>query len=255
MNSRLLFWLVLVVTGVGLTGLLVVRTYLERPEAPPIIVTTPTPTVSSLPDDCLPEVTEVGFTVEERDVRYGIHTRNDCPYALVNATVKVEVLDGKGRPVAGRDQYLPDLTVLLPGQQAEAGGYFYLDKEGPVGRVEASFTSGTPAPAEVFAGWPREVRVEDLTVSAPDDRGRSEVTGLMVTEPAGATPCSPAASLILRNRAGKIIYGRQVFIKADRVNIDLVVPETADPARTTVFVSQGQDAVSFNPIPIAACAA
>ncbi|MEU8662594.1 hypothetical protein [Actinoplanes philippinensis] len=220
---------------------------------PPAASASPQP-ATSLPASCLPTVTEIGFTADEREVRYGVATRNACPYALVNAAVTVRVLGADGRRLAGEDIDLPDLTVLLPGQELAGAGYFQLDDAVRVGTVEAVFTAGEPAPAEAFAAWPREVRVADLTVSTPDSHGRSAVTGRIVTEPAGAALCSPAASLILRDRAGKIVYGRPALIRGDRVSIDLAVPETADPARTEIAVAQGQDALRANPVPVAACA-
>ncbi|WIM98603.1 hypothetical protein ACTOB_002207 [Actinoplanes oblitus] len=205
---------------------------------------------------CLPTVSETGFSVVRQTVQYAVMTRNDCPDAVINAAVKVRVLDPSGDPVAGRDEQLPDVVVLLPGQELAGAGSFFLDKAGSkVSEVEATFVAATPAPAEAFNGWPREVRVTDVTVGAADSHGRSVVTGRIVTDPPGATLCSPAASLILRDRSGALIYGMTGQIRDDQVTFELAVPENTDRGKITVAIAQGRPALTLHPVATAACTA
>jgi hypothetical protein len=205
---------------------------------------------------CLPTVTETGFSIVRQTVQYGIVARNSCPDAVYNAAVKIRVLDPSGTPVAGRDEEVPSVVVMLPGQELAGAGRFYLDKKGSkVGKIEAIFDGATPVSATAFAGWSREVHVTDLKVSAADSYGRSTVTGRIVTDPVGAGLCAPAASLILRDRNGAIIYGMTGRIIADRVEFELALPKATDRDKITVAIAQGQPALSLNPVATAACIA
>ncbi|MFI1996292.1 hypothetical protein [Actinoplanes sp. NPDC020271] len=222
----------------------------------------PTPAASSSAQPtssgpaCLPVVSETGFSVVRQTVQYAIVARNDCPDAVINAAVKVRILDPSGDPVAGRDEQLPDVVVLLPGQELAGAGSFFLDKQGSkVGKIEAAFVAATPAPADAFSGWPREVRLSDVTVGVADSHGRSAVTGRIVTDPPGAALCSPAASLVLRDKSGAIIYGMTGQIRDDQVAFELALPKATDRSNITVAIALGQPALTLNPVPTAACTA
>jgi hypothetical protein len=223
--------------------------------------TAPPPSTSSEPGPsgsgpaCLPTVTETGFAVVGQSVQYAVVARNDCPDALINAALKIRVTDPSGDPVAGSDEQLPDLVVLLPKQEVAGAGRFYMAKPGNVGKVEATFAAATPAPAEAFDAWPQQVSVAGVEVSAPDSHGRSTVTGQITTDPAGATLCSPTASLILRDRSGKIIYGMTGQIGDDQVTFELAVPPATNRSAITVAIAQGQPALTLDPVPTAACTA
>ncbi|GAA2845504.1 hypothetical protein Acy02nite_46970 [Actinoplanes cyaneus] len=204
---------------------------------------------------CLPTVIEAGFAVVGQSVRYGVVARNDCPEAVINAAVKIRVVDPSGNPVAGTDEQLPDLVVLLPGQQLAGAGRFYLDKPGKVGKVEAAFAAATPAPTTAFAAWPRQVSVTGVTAGAPDSHGRSTVTGRITTDPANTALCSPTASLILRDSNGKIIYGMTGQIRDDQVSFELAVPKATDRSTISVAIALGQPALTLDSVPTAACTA
>jgi hypothetical protein len=47
---------------------------------------------------------------------------------------------------------LPDVVVMLPGQELAGAGSFFLDARGAkVGKVDATFVAAAPAPAGAFA--------------------------------------------------------------------------------------------------------
>jgi hypothetical protein len=207
---------------------------------------------SSLPA-CLPKITDAGFSVTGHVVHYGVIARSDCPQATFNNVVSVRVLDAAGNPIDGHHDNLPELLVLLPGQEVGGAGSFYMINVATVSRVDASFTASSAAPVSAFAAWPTSVRVADLNVGKPDSVGRTTVTGRIVTEPAGATLCSPYTSLILRDAAGKIIYGMSGVPRGTLVSFDLAMPGTADTGKTTVYVALGRGAVSLDQAAAAAC--
>ncbi|BCY08928.1 hypothetical protein L3i22_040160 [Actinoplanes sp. L3-i22] len=257
--GRRWWWIAVAVLVLAVAGVLfAVNNGDGKPSAgdtTPLSTASPGPRPSRSGPACLPTVIETGFAVVGQAVRYGVEARNDCPEAVFNAVVKVRVVDPSGDPVAGTDEQLPKLVVLLPGQQVAGAGRFYLDKPGKVGKVEAAFVAATPAPTEAFDGWPRQVSVTDVTVGKPDSHGRSTVTGRITTDPAGTTLCSPSASLILRDHSGTIIYGMTGPIRDDQVSFELAVPKATDRNAITVAIALGQPALTLDPVPTAACTA
>ncbi|BCY13241.1 hypothetical protein L3i22_083290 [Actinoplanes sp. L3-i22] len=251
---RRLKWFALAVVLASLAGC-VDGPSAEGPAPSAVASSAPRPARSA--PACKPTVTETGFNFDGQTVQYGIVTRNSCPYAVYNASVKVHLLDPSGATVAASEEESPNIVVMLPGQELAGAGRFYLDKEGAeIGKVEAAFDGATPVSASAFAGWPREVRVVDVKVGAADGDGRSTVTGRIVTDPSGAGLCAPAATLILRNKSGKIIYGMNGRITADQfVEFTLALPKATDRSKTTVQIALGQPALSLTPVATAACLA
>jgi hypothetical protein len=252
--SRRMKWLVLTTMLVTLAGCNRAP-YAPDPAPATAASSAAQPARSVVP--CLPTVTETGFDFDGQTVQYGIVTRNACPYAVYNASVNVRVLGPSGAPAAGREEESPNVTVMLPGQELAGAGRFYLDRKGTeVSTVEATFDGATPVSASAFDAWPREVRVTDVKVGAADSDGRSTVSGRIVTDPAGAPLCAPAASLILRDKNGKIIYGMNGRIMADQVTFELALPEAADRNNITIEIAQGKPTLSLlNPAAAAACLA
>jgi hypothetical protein len=202
---------------------------------------------------CLPKVVESGFSVADHVVHYGVIARSDCPQAAIDNAVSVRVLDAAGKTIAGQDENTPDLAVLLPGQQVGGAGTFYMWTITTVSRVDVEFTASDPAPVSAFAAWPTSVRVTGISVSKPDDRGRTTVSGQIVTEPADAPLCWPHASLIVRDSAGRIIYGQSVAPQASRVSFTLAMPAKADTSTIAVYVALGLIGLSLDPASTAAC--
>lgn len=204
---------------------------------------------------CLPKIVEIGYSVTRNNVHYGVIARSDCPETTYDLVPSVHVFDTAGRPIAGHDEFLPEINVLLPGQQVGGAGTFYMLAVRPVGRLEVRFTAGDPAPVGLFAAWPTSVRVTDLEYEK--HRGASDyttVTGQIVTEPERAGLCAPHTSLILRDAKGKIIYGVQGEVHSDAfVTFDLAIPTKADLSKTTAYVALGAVAISFDPASGAAC--
>jgi hypothetical protein len=217
--------------------------------------TTPstTPSAASSPA-CLPTVVETGFGVTGKNVDYGFIARSDCPQATYNIVISTRVFDPAGREIGGQNEVLPEVNVVLPGQQVGGAGRFYLTTVRPVGRVEVRVTRGRPAPVSAFAGWPNSVRVTDLEYQpvrgAPD---RTTVTGQIVTAPARAVLCAPHTSLILRDAGGKIIYAIQGQVHSTSVTFELAIPAAADRRKTTAFVSLGEVAFSVDAVSTASC--
>ncbi len=214
-----------------------------------------TPSAAASSPACLPRIVETGFGVTEDVVHYGVIARSDCPQVAYNIVVSVQVFDRAGRSIAGHNDFLPEINVLLPGQQVGAAGSFYMSAARPVGRVEVRFTDAATGPVSAFAAWPTSVRITDLEYEtvrgAPD---RTTVTGQIVTEPARAVLCAPHTSLILRDAKGKIIYGAQGQVHADRfVTFDLAIPAEADRGKTTAYVALGEVGISLDPVSMAAC--
>jgi hypothetical protein len=202
---------------------------------------------------CLPRITESGFSVTGHVVHYGVIARSDCPQATFNDVVTARVLDANARQIDGRDENLPELVVLLPGQEVGGAGAFYMTDVTTVSRVDVEFTAASAAPVSAFASWPTSVRVADLNISKPDDLGRTTVTGRIVTEPAHAPLCWPHTSLIVRDAAGKIIYGLSGVPQGTLVSFDVAMPAKADTSKVTVSVALGQAGLSLEPLSTAAC--
>jgi hypothetical protein len=254
--------LLIAVAVVALAGVVVVAVnrnhYFRSPNgAAPTAATadSTTPSAAAPKPVCLPTITETGFSVIGHDVYYGVIARSDCPQATYNNVVFVRVLDAAGNQIEGQNDYLPEMVVLLPGQEVGGAGSFYLKTVTTVSKVEVKFTAASAAPVSAFASWPTSVQVTDLNISKPDAVGRTTVTGQIVTEPPGAYLCSPRTSLILRDATGKIIYGLAGQPRANTVYFDLAMPANADLSRTTVYVALGQAALSLNPVATAACRA
>jgi hypothetical protein len=205
------------------------------------------------PPACLPRILESGFSVTRHVVHYGVIARSDCPEVTFNNVVSVRVLDADGKKIDGQDESLPELVVLLPGQELGGAGAFYMTNVMTVGRVDVEFTGASAAPASAFASWPTSVRVADLHISKPDDVGRTTVTGRIVTEPDRAALCWPHTGLIVRDVAGKIIYGQSGVPQGGLVSFDLAMPARADLGKVTVYVALGQVGLSLDPVSTAAC--
>jgi hypothetical protein len=166
----------------------------------------PAPSSSAPGPVCVPKVTETGFSDRNGALAFGLIVSNDCPQAAVASVIDVTAVGKNG------DELTTDyastsisLPVLLPGRRVGLGGTVIVEEPATSLRTRVSQTQNISADA--FAAWPRTVRVAGIKHTGPDSSGRTEVTGTVVTDPASATLCNPEFFLVLRNKAGKIVFG------------------------------------------------
>jgi hypothetical protein len=154
----------------------------------------------------VPKVTETGFSNRNGAITFGLVATSDCPQAAVNSFIDVTAVGKHGDELA-TDQASTSISlpVLLPGQRIGLGGTVIVEE--PVASLETRVSQTLNIPANAFASWPASVQVSDIKHTGPDSSGHTQVTGTLVTDPASVTLCNPQFFLVLRNKAGKIIFG------------------------------------------------
>lgn len=187
---------------------------------------------------CLPRVVETGYTVSGPDLYYGLIAENSCPEIAIRNKLAVAAVDAEGRTITD-DSDLASLPFIRPGQRIGAAGSIYLGKATKIVQLTVEFINSQAAPNSCFTEWPTTVTVDDITFSEPRDYGRRTVTGRIRSDPIHATLCGPRISLILRDQAGRIIYGKSGFPEGSLASIDVTPPSGTDFARTEIYVAAG----------------
>jgi hypothetical protein len=200
-------WLLLGIVALLVTGgvLVVLRRDRSQPESEP--TSAPTASANSAAGPvCLPKVTETGFSDRDGAITFGLAVASDCPQAVVNSFIDVAVVGKKGDELT-TDQASTSISlpVLLPGQRIGLGGTVIVEE--PAVSLKTGVSQTQNIPADAFASWPKTVQVADIRHTGPDSSGHSQVTGTVVTDPASVTLCNPQFFLVLRNKAGKIMFG------------------------------------------------
>jgi hypothetical protein len=155
---------------------------------------------------CQPKVSESGFSDRDGAITFGLIVASDCPQAVVNSFIEVTAV-GKNGDELTTDQAATSISlpVLLPGQRVGLGGTVIVEQ--PAASLETRVSQTQNLPAAEFASWPKTVTVSDVKHTGPDSSGHTQVTGTVVTDPASVTLCNPQFFLLLRDKAGKIIFG------------------------------------------------
>jgi hypothetical protein len=191
---------------------------------------------------CSPAVAESGFTDRNGYLWYGLVVTNPCPQAAVDNQIRVVARDAAGHALStDADDTGAHLPVILPGQRLGVAALIHLAHDpGTVASLGVDITSRELVPASVFAAWPKTVTAEDVSYGVPDAAGATTMTFHLRTDPPNTPLCHPVAQVIVRDRAGRIIYGRAQPVDAPTVTVGILLPAGADRPRTDVYVVQGR---------------
>jgi hypothetical protein len=200
-------WLLLGVVALLVIGVVFVVVHRDRsqPESQP--TSAPIASSSSAAGPvCQPKVSETGYSDRDGAITFGLTVTSDCPQAVVNSFVDVAAVGKNGNELT-TDQASTSvsLPVLLPGQRVGLGGTVIVEE--PAVSLKTRVSQSQNISADAFASWPKTVKVANIKHTGPDSSGHSQVTGTVVTDPASATLCNPQFFLVLRNKAGKIVFG------------------------------------------------
>jgi hypothetical protein len=204
------------------------------------------------PATCSPEVVESGYTNVLGEILYGLMVRNPCAYASVWNHIAVTVLDPAGNKI-NDDKYGTGLaiSVLLPGQEVGiAGSAGLTDAKAPVGSLRATVDSNRLLPAAVFARWTTSVTGTNLAVDRhPHD---TEVTFSVRTEPPNASLCDPQATLIIRDKQGKIVSAYERPVDRGFFSVRFSYPPVTDDTKFETYIRQGGTGIGVGAAGIAA---
>ena len=209
---------------------------------PPPAASSPSSASSASGPTCSPAVAESGFTDRNGYIWYGLVVTNPCDQAAVNNRIRVVARDASGHALStDADDTGANLPVILPGQRLGVAALIHLAHDpGTVASLGVDIMSHEVAPVTLFAGWPKSVTAEDVSYGVPDAADATTMTFHLRTDPPNTPLCHPVAQVIVRDRAGNIIYGAAQHVDASIVTVDILLAAGADRSKTEVYVAQGQ---------------
>lgn len=232
------YWVLIGVVVVVLAGVVFIVLHRDRDQGSGQPTTAPPSSAGSASGPvCVPRVTESGFTNRSGAIAYGLVVTSDCSQAAVNSFVDVTAVGADGAELTGSEAGdNVSVPVLLPGQRVLVGGTLIADKK--VTGLKTTVSQTQNIAASQFPGWPASVKVTGIQHSSPDPSGRTRVFGTVQAEPASASLCNPAYYLVLRNTAGKIIFGASTT--EDGPNFDERLPGGVDWSTAEISVVLGK---------------
>jgi hypothetical protein len=204
---------------------------------------------------CAPRITDSGFTNDSGYIWYGLIVQNPCKQASVNNKITVVATDASGQPISTEEENSgANLPVILPGQRLGLAALITVSHDADkVAALSVHLTHRELAPAGAFAAWPKTVKAQDISFTKPDAAGSATMTFSLATEPPHAPLCNPVAQIILRDRAGRIVYGRSKNVNGPFISVDVTLPPSADVSKAEVYVAQGRYQLGTNILTAMAC--
>lgn len=197
---------------------------------------------TSAAPSCAPTVTSAGYLNRGHGiVFYGLLVDNPCDQASVANVFRVVLVDAAGTGLTGEDDDNgAPLPVILPHQQLATTATITtttnLDK---ATGIKAEVTHNDLVSPSLFAQWPKTVTVQNIAFGTPDQAGNSDLTFDVVTAPSSARLCKPKAEVLIRDKAGKILYGYSDTADLPTVKMTVVLPPGADKSQTVISIVQG----------------
>jgi hypothetical protein len=207
--------------------------------------TTPSRAVSSTSagPSCTPTVTSSGYLNRGNGiVFYGLLVDNPCDQASITNVFRVVLVDATGTELTTKDEDNGStLPVILPHQQLATSATITtttnLDK---ATGIKAEVTHNDLVPPSLFANWPKTVTVRNVAFGTSDQAGTTDLTFDIVTAPSTARLCNPVAEVLIRDKAGKILYGYSSHVvNPPSVRMTVVLPPGADKSLTVISIAQG----------------
>jgi hypothetical protein len=208
------------------------------PASPPSGATSSTSAAPS----CAPTVTGAGYLNRGHGiVFYGLLINNPCDQASVANVFRVRLVDAAGTELTKEDEDNgAPLPVILPHQQlATTATITTTTNLANATGIKAEVTHNELVSPSLFAKWPKTVTVQNVTVGTPDQGGTADLTFDVLTAPSGARLCKPKAEVLIRDKAGKILYGFSHDASLSTVKMTVVLPPGADKSQTMISIVQG----------------
>ena len=167
---------------------------------------------------------------------------NPCADAAINNQIRVVARDAAGRQLGDDTSDTgAHLPVILPGQRLGVTALIRLSEHaGSVASLGIDLVSFDLVAPSLFMAWPKSATAEDLAYEVLDAAGDTRLTFHVRTDPPSAALCHPVAQVIVRDHAGRIVYGRAQPVDGSIVTVELRLPTGADRSKTEVYVVQGQ---------------
>lgn len=193
---------------------------------------------------CAPTVTSSGYLNRGNGIIfYGLLVDNPCDQASINNVFQVMLVDSSGTELTTADEDNgATLPVILPHQQLATTAAITtttnLDK---ATGIKAEITHNDLVSPSLFANWPKTVTVQNVAFGTPDQGRTTDLMFDVVTAPSTARLCNPVAEVLIRDKAGKILYGYSSRpANPPTVRMAVVLPPGADKSQTVISIVQGQ---------------
>ncbi|MFI5959791.1 hypothetical protein [Cryptosporangium sp. NPDC051539] len=186
---------------------------------------------------CLPTVTESGFYVERSVVLIGLTVTNRCPQALAFIDFTTRLRDSTGRALTpGEGSEQPDLPIILAGQTVGLAATAAVASDAKITSIQVSVTDAKAVRSAV------NLPTATVTPLTHDRDGSIvEVHGTLRADPNYNALCAPQVNVLVRDRAGKLLYARAALVRGPDVVANLRPPATADLDRLEASIVQGKE--------------
>jgi hypothetical protein len=233
-------WLLIVLAGLLLAGAIFVivrRDGVNDPRAASSASPPASATSAAARPDCVPRITGAGLTPRLPGT-YGFTYTAACDQVVRELGFRVTALDAEGAPLAGASPDVVSGGVLFPGRTLAVAGEIPIHGKTP-SKVRVQVVHYIVESPEAYTAWARDLQVVDLVRGKPDELGTFTITGNLRAESETLPLCVTEYVLLLRDRAGRILYAQQQPPTTSRTpSFDVAPTEDMDFSRTQIFAAQ-----------------
>ncbi|GIE84608.1 hypothetical protein [Actinoplanes regularis] len=236
-------WLLIALVGLLLAGAVFVIARRDSAHDPQATSSTPTPTTAPATDsaairpDCVPQITATGLTPRLPGT-YGFTYTAACDQVVRELGFQVTALDAKGAVLAGSSPDVVSGGVLFPGHTLAAAGEVPVHGKTPA-KIRVEVVHYLVESPDAYTAWARDLQVVDLVRGKPDELGTFTITGSLHAESETLPLCVAGYVLLLRDKAGEILYAQQQLATITRTpTFDVAPTDDMDFAHTQIFALQ-----------------
>ena len=154
--------------------------------------------------DCSPEITQTW--TDDWWLMYGFVYRSRCDQVLSELKFRATLLDPSGNQVPEGEDIVWG-GQLFPGTElAAASGFLQVDRRRhKIGSLRVQVTEFATSPPANYTAW---ARTDVVNLTRKPGRGGYDLTGTLRAQPETVPACVYRFVLIMRDKAGKIVFAR-----------------------------------------------